>query len=298
MKSIAFLSQKGGSGKTTLAVHTAVAAQEAGERVVLIDTDPQKSASVWSEARQSEAPIVATVAAGDLEKVLQAAHQDKMSLAIVDTAPDAARIARAVDLIVIPCRPTAFDLAAVSNAVEIVRAAKKNAARMPRLCSQPALSVPLRSQRRAKYSLSMGSRCALMTLPTGGPFRAPWLPGGLLRSLRKKARPQQRFEPYGFGSRSRCNEHKTDWTSRVHAKEHGYNAGYLYRRYSLIEGGRQRGKKEIVALTVRLQRAEWERLHQLAVSEGMSIQALAVRGLNRVFTEKGLLQLTEEIKQS
>ena len=40
MHLIAFLSQKGGSGKTTLAVHAAVAAQEAGERVILIDTDP------------------------------------------------------------------------------------------------------------------------------------------------------------------------------------------------------------------------------------------------------------------
>jgi hypothetical protein len=59
-------------------------------------------------------------------------------------------------------------------------------------------------------------------------------------------------------------------------------------------GERQRGKKDVVALTVRLQRAEWERLHQLAVSEGMSIQALAVRGLNRVFSEKGLPTLTEE----
>jgi hypothetical protein len=56
---------------------------------------------------------------------------------------------------------------------------------------------------------------------------------------------------------------------------------------------RQRAKKDVVALTVRLQRAEWERLHQLAVSEGMSIQALAVRGLNRVFTEKGLPKLAE-----
>jgi hypothetical protein len=56
---------------------------------------------------------------------------------------------------------------------------------------------------------------------------------------------------------------------------------------------RQRAKKEVVALTVRLQRAEWERLHQLAVSEGMSIQSLAVRGLNRVFTEKGLPRLAE-----
>jgi len=131
MKAIAFLSQKGGSGKTTLAVHTAVAAQESREKVVLIDTDPQKSATVWSEARQGEKPVVVTIAAGDLEKVLKAGREDKMSLAIVDTAPhtapDAARIAKAVDLIVIPCRPTAFDLAAVSNGVEIVRAARKKA---------------------------------------------------------------------------------------------------------------------------------------------------------------------------
>ena len=55
---------------------------------------------------------------------------------------------------------------------------------------------------------------------------------------------------------------------------------------------RQRGKKDIVALTVRLQRSEWERLHQLAVAEGLSIQSLAVRGLNRVFTDKGLPKLS------
>jgi hypothetical protein len=51
---------------------------------------------------------------------------------------------------------------------------------------------------------------------------------------------------------------------------------------------RERGKKETVALTVRLSRGEWERLHRLAVSEGVSIQTLAVRGLSLVFSEKGL----------
>lgn len=56
---------------------------------------------------------------------------------------------------------------------------------------------------------------------------------------------------------------------------------------------RQRAKKDVVALTVRLQRSEWERLHQLAVSEGLSIQSLAVKGLNRVFTDKGLPKLAE-----
>ena len=56
---------------------------------------------------------------------------------------------------------------------------------------------------------------------------------------------------------------------------------------------RGRGKGEKVALTVRLSRAEWERVHQLAVAEGVSIQALAVEGLSKVFAEKGLPRLTE-----
>ncbi len=51
---------------------------------------------------------------------------------------------------------------------------------------------------------------------------------------------------------------------------------------------RSRGKGEVVSLTVRLSRAEWERVHQLAVSEGSSIQQLAVKGLSKVFAEKGL----------
>jgi chromosome partitioning protein len=46
MKTMAFLSQKGGSGKTTLAVHTAVAAQEGGERVAVVETGMQKSAAL------------------------------------------------------------------------------------------------------------------------------------------------------------------------------------------------------------------------------------------------------------
>ncbi|MEO7560210.1 MAG: ParA family partition ATPase [Nitrosospira sp.] len=128
MKTIAFLSQKGGSGKTTLAVHAAVAAYESGERVVIVDTDFQKSATTWGNARNEEMPVVATSAAADLASVLKAAKHDKMTLVIVDTsphaAPDAARIAQAVDLVIIPCRPTAFDLAAVGSAVEIVKAAK------------------------------------------------------------------------------------------------------------------------------------------------------------------------------
>ncbi len=128
MKTLAFLSQKGGSGKTTLAVHTAVAAHESGERVVIVDTDIQRSATTWSEARSAEVPAVAPVAAAELDTVMKASRHDAMTLCIIDTAPhaapDAVRVARAADLVVIPCRPTAFDLAAAGSAVEIATAAK------------------------------------------------------------------------------------------------------------------------------------------------------------------------------
>ena len=111
MKIIAFLSQKGGSGKTTLAVYSAVAAQEAGHRVVVIDTDPQRSATVWGDAREAPSPIIAAAAPSELQQVLGAAKNEGMNVAIIDTAPHAApeatRIARASDLVMIPCRPTA-----------------------------------------------------------------------------------------------------------------------------------------------------------------------------------------------
>ena len=51
---------------------------------------------------------------------------------------------------------------------------------------------------------------------------------------------------------------------------------------------RRRGQGATVALSVRLARADWERLHQLAVAEGVSLQEIMVRGLSQVFTSKGL----------
>lgn len=56
---------------------------------------------------------------------------------------------------------------------------------------------------------------------------------------------------------------------------------------------RQRGKGDVVALTVRLSRDDWQRVHQLALSEGISIQKLAVDGLSRLFEEKGLKGLSQ-----
>jgi chromosome partitioning protein len=136
MRSIAFLSQKGGSGKTTLAVHIAVAAgQVRGENVILLDTDPQASASVWAAARQSrgnDTPQVIKSSASGTRSLLQEAQTQGRTLAVIDTAPHTISgidvIAAAVDFVLIPCRPSVFDLAAIESSVKIAKAARKPAA--------------------------------------------------------------------------------------------------------------------------------------------------------------------------
>lgn len=157
MNVVAFLSQKGGSGKTTLVVHTAVAAHEAGRRVVVVDTDPQKSATTWSEARNGSEPMVATAAPSDMVRVLKAARDERMDLVIVDTAPhaapEAAGIARSANLVLIPCRPTAFDLAAAGNAAAIVKAAAVKAAFVLSACPFRAPEIAEAREALAGYGL-------------------------------------------------------------------------------------------------------------------------------------------------
>jgi len=123
MKSIAFLSQKGGSGKTTLAVHIAVAASKS-EQVILIDTDPQGSATAWGQARKNKPPTVHKTSPSALAEVLR---KTDGTLAIIDTPPHATPgvdiVAAAVDLLLIPCRPSAFDLVAITSSVQVAKAA-------------------------------------------------------------------------------------------------------------------------------------------------------------------------------
>ena len=58
MPTVAIISQKGGAGKTTLALHLAAIAQEAGRVALIIDTDPQATASQWAAWRQDQPPEV------------------------------------------------------------------------------------------------------------------------------------------------------------------------------------------------------------------------------------------------
>jgi chromosome partitioning protein len=131
MKTVAIISQKGGAGKTTIAVHLAVEAQRQGFSVAVFDLDPQASASSWSDKRKSDMPAVVSAQAARLPSLLEQARNQKADLVIIDSAPnaDAASLAaaRAADLILIPCRPAAFDLEAIGTTLSLAAVAGKPA---------------------------------------------------------------------------------------------------------------------------------------------------------------------------
>lgn len=134
MPSIGFLAQKGGAGKTTLAVHLAVLAGDA----LIVDLDPQRSAAEWWESREAELPELAIGEACDLANALAKA---KRTWVLIDTAPHAAEDARTVaglvDLVVIPTRPAILDLRAIRATVEIVQRAAAKAVIVLNSCPAP-----------------------------------------------------------------------------------------------------------------------------------------------------------------
>ncbi len=131
MKTIAIISQKGGAGKTTLALHLAVAAEQSGCPAAVIDLDPQASATGWGDHRQKDKPAVASTQASRLALVLAAARDAGAALAIIDTAPHsetaALAAARSADIIMIPCRPAILDLRAINSTIDLVKLARKQA---------------------------------------------------------------------------------------------------------------------------------------------------------------------------
>ena len=127
MLTVAILSQKGGTGKTTLTLHLAVAAERDGQTAAVIDLDPQASASGWSDARAGETPAVVPVPSARLGHALEAAKAGGATIAFIDTAPHASDAAlasaEAADLVLIPCRPGILDLRAISLTARAVKLA-------------------------------------------------------------------------------------------------------------------------------------------------------------------------------
>lgn len=131
MKTLAVLSQKGGAGKTTLALHLVCEAQAQGQRVLLIDLDPQGSAMLWARSRGDREPDVSPVHEAALGQEIARAKEDGYDLVVIDTAPHADRgallAARPADLVLVPCRPAVFDLGAIEGTLDVCKLAKRAA---------------------------------------------------------------------------------------------------------------------------------------------------------------------------
>jgi chromosome partitioning protein len=129
MKTLAIISRKGGAGKTTLAIHLAIAAEAAGLSTAIFDLDPQASAVLWADRRAGKAPAVVPAQAPRLTALLDQARQQKAGLVILDTAPHADSIASeaaaCADLILIPCRPASLDLDAIGASVRLAQTTRR-----------------------------------------------------------------------------------------------------------------------------------------------------------------------------
>ena len=130
MRTLAILSQKGGTGKTTVAVHLAVAAA-ARRRVLLADLDPQRSASDWRRIRAAQDPAMIEAKPGALFVASHTAERTGVDLMVLDTRPtqdsDLTEAIRLSDLCLLVLRPSFFDVKAIGHTLNMTRAMGKPA---------------------------------------------------------------------------------------------------------------------------------------------------------------------------
>ena len=124
---VGFLNQKGGVGKTTLAVHVADALARRKQRVLLVDADPQGSALDWAAARRGE-PLfpVAGLPRASIHKELPTLAKG-YDVVIIDGPPRVYDVARsaimASDLVLIPVQPSPYDVWAAKEIVDMLHEA-------------------------------------------------------------------------------------------------------------------------------------------------------------------------------
>lgn len=129
---LACCGQKGGTGKSTVAICLASELLARGRRVLLVDADPQRSASTWAavaKEHQRAAPTLLVMGAqmhtaGQLDAVARA-----YDCTIIDCPPSNGEIQRSAlmvaSLALLPCGPSAFEAWALADSLDLARAAQR-----------------------------------------------------------------------------------------------------------------------------------------------------------------------------
>ena len=128
MNVIVFASRKGGSGKSTVAAQLAAQAYHRSRPVLLIDSDPQRSLTLWHMMRGGGEPPLST-ATGAVADLLKVARRGGYEWVFIDTPPNMSAAVtdaiHAATLVVIPARLTLFDMVAVKETIDLCRKLRK-----------------------------------------------------------------------------------------------------------------------------------------------------------------------------
>ena len=191
MRVVVFASQKGGSGKTTLAGHIAVQAELAGAGpVALIDTDPQGSLAKWWNTREAAFPAFIHSVFTNLVHDLDEARAQGFKLVVIDTPPAVTKAISEVisfaDLVVLPTRPSPHDLRAVGPTIDICQARKK-----PMIFALNAATARARITMEAAVALSQHGTVAPATIHNRTDFAASMIDGRTVMEVDPNGRSSQ-----------------------------------------------------------------------------------------------------------
>ena len=124
---VAVVAEKGGVGKTTLALNLAVAAIQDGHTAAVIDVDPQATASKWTDRRTQEHPWVVPTHAARIGAAIDQAKGQGVDFIVIDTSPhsgvDAAEAARRADVVLVPVEPHLFTLETLPKLADLLKLA-------------------------------------------------------------------------------------------------------------------------------------------------------------------------------